>query len=235
MNPASIIAKINSIAAKYGPLETRTVYKRTLFESGGNSLIDRAVVQAVVDVALVPQPLFKKAPLAPSPATPTTSDRRNVLSGTDILMPDEFQFFFTATQLTTADVKSKYNTLVLKDNSGNEEHLHLLRYEAVVLSGVEIGTNAVYESVSRGSSSGLPLYTGPGNPVIPVSTLIHYNLSPAPNGVRTSFTVPVPVSPNALVVQNGLVLAITEDYTFSGTTLTFVSAPGASDSLAVYQ
>lgn len=150
MNPTAITNKINKAAAKYGPMDTRTVYKRTVSSSGGNVLIDRGVTQTVVDVAFVPQPLFKASTAVnPSSAPPPTSNRQDVLSGSRILIPGDYDFLFTPTQMTTSAVADKSNILVLKDGSGNEEQLQMVTYTPIILKGVEIGTSALYRSTSR--------------------------------------------------------------------------------------
>lgn len=150
MNPTAITNKINKAAAKYGPMDTRTVYKRTVSSSGGNVLIDRGVTQTVVDVAFVPQPLFKRSTAVnPVPTAPATSARQDVLTGTRILVPGDFEFLFTPVQMTTSAVADKTNIIVLKDGSGNEEQLQIVSYTPIILKGVEIGTSALYRSVSR--------------------------------------------------------------------------------------
>jgi hypothetical protein len=149
MNAATITAKINRIATKYGPFELRTVYKRTVSESGGNTLIDRGVTQTFVDVAFSPQPLFKRATVSPSDGPPATTVRPEILAGTNVVVPGDYEFLFTPQQMTTAAVASKANIIVLKDGSGNEEQLQIVTYKAIILNGTEIGTSAVYRSVSR--------------------------------------------------------------------------------------
>lgn len=227
MKASAITAKINKVAAKYGPFELRNIYKRVVFESGGNTLIDRGVSQTVLDTLFVPQPLFKRATLNPSSSPPPTSNRRDVLAGTSLLVSDEFEFFFTPVQMATADVASKFNIIVLKDNAGNEEQLQLVSYNPVVLKGTEIGTSALYRSVSRGASSSSP---GGGS-------VTRYSFTPAPDGTTTVFTAPVTISANAFVIKNGLVLTsgAGNDYTYSGANVTFLAAPGSTDTLVLYQ
>lgn len=227
MKASAITAKINRVATKYGPLETRKVYKRTLLESAGNTLIDRGVTQVLVDVLFSPQPLFKRASASPSQAPPPSSNRRDVIAGTNILVPDDYEFIFTPAQMSTADVSSKYNIIVLKDGAGNEEQLQIISYKPLVLTGVEIATSALYRSVSGGASSGVPVYSG--------GPVIRYSLTPAPNGVLVAFTAPITISANTLVVRNGMILTAVSDYSYSGMTVTFVIAPLVSDNLAVYQ
>ena len=54
------------------------------------------------------------------------------------------------------------------------------------------------------------------------------------NGVATQFTIVTGHTVHSiLVVMNGLVLRPTTDYTVSGTTLTFTSAPGQGDEIDV--
>lgn len=55
------------------------------------------------------------------------------------------------------------------------------------------------------------------------------------NGSTTAFTLATaPVAPAAvLVAVNGIVLTYTSNYSISGTTLTFVTAPASNDQIVV--
>ncbi len=57
------------------------------------------------------------------------------------------------------------------------------------------------------------------------------DLSGTKNGTNTTFTVPsIPASTYlTLITVNGSIQDVTANYSISGTTVTFVSAPGASD------
>lgn len=138
MKASAITAKINKVARKYGPFELRQVYLRTVSESGGDVLIDRGVTQNVVDTLFSPQPILKRV-----------GNKADVLSGTILVLPDDFEFLFTSAQMTTAAVINKSNIIVLKGAGRTDEQLNLITYNTIVLSGSEIGTRAIYRSVSR--------------------------------------------------------------------------------------
>lgn len=66
-------------------------------------------------------------------------------------------------------------------------------------------------------------------------SLTRYNFTPAPDGVTVTFTAPLGISINALVVRNGMILTAGADYSYSGATVTFFVAPLVGDVLALYQ
>ncbi len=88
---------------------------------------------------------------------------------------------------------------------------------------------AFYKVMARPSSGG---GTGPSGGS---STVTRYNFTPAPDGVTTVFNAPVNISANALVVREGLILTAGDDYSYSGTEVTFFVAPDADDVIALYQ
>ena len=66
------------------------------------------------------------------------------------------------------------------------------------------------------------------------SGLLGYALSPAPDGTRTSFTVPVVVTGNSALFRNGM-LEGAADYSSSSSTIAFVAAPASADSFTFLQ
>ena len=66
-------------------------------------------------------------------------------------------------------------------------------------------------------------------------SLTRYNFIPNPDGTTTTFTAPVTISANALVVRNGLILTAGDDYSYTGATVTFDLAPNNVDVLTLYQ
>lgn len=58
--------------------------------------------------------------------------------------------------------------------------------------------------------------------------------SGAVNDVNTAFTIAnTPTAGSVKVYHNGIRLKLTEDYTFSGITITFVTAPATGDNILV--
>ena len=88
---------------------------------------------------------------------------------------------------------------------------------------LELLAKEIYSNTSSASGGG-----GSG-------TVTRYSLTPNPDGTTVVFTAPVNISPNALVVRNGLILTAGDDYSYSGTRITFFVAPAADDVLALYQ
>lgn len=64
-------------------------------------------------------------------------------------------------------------------------------------------------------------------------SVTRYNFLPAPNGSVVTFTVPVVISANGIVVRNGVIQ--TSGYTFTGNSVTFSAAPAIGDELALWQ
>lgn len=87
------------------------------------------------------------------------------------------------------------------------------------------GTQVLHQVNSSNLGSGFPINTS--SPVIP---------SGAIDGSNTVFTLPTTPGPVVLVFRNGVLqIGGAVDYTLSGTTVTFVSAPSVGDSIyAIY-
>lgn len=86
------------------------------------------------------------------------------------------------------------------------------------------------------ASGNLVVYSGtPDTTLVQIATI----LKSAPStftgtGSQTAFTLSVSSATNsAWVFQNGLMLTPTTDYTISGTTLTFTTAPASGDEILV--
>ena len=66
--------------------------------------------------------------------------------------------------------------------------------------------------------------------------MTRYGFTPSPNGtIATTFTAPVAISANALVVKNGSILTAGVDYSYSADQVTFFIAPNSTDILALYE
>jgi hypothetical protein len=70
-----------------------------------------------------------------------------------------------------------------------------------------------------------------GNAYGGASGLLRGAITGTKNGVNTSFTLPAVIGDGDLVLKNGQVLALTTDYTYTGTSLTMVVPPDSTDSL----
>jgi hypothetical protein len=84
------------------------------------------------------------------------------------------------------------------------------------------------------------LFKETGIPPVPTGggTVTRYSLTPAPDGVTVNFTttpVAVVISPNAILARNGMIQSSPSDYSASGTMIAFAAAPGAGDTLALFQ
>jgi hypothetical protein len=136
---AKVTSKIRKATKKVGPVDTRTLYKRVVTESGGDSLIDRGVTRTVTDTAFSLQPLYNRV-----------GKRAEILStASRIVTPFDYEFLFIPEQMTLADVQNKNTVLVWKDSFGNEEVLELVFPDTMSFNGIEAGIRAVYRSVSR--------------------------------------------------------------------------------------
>lgn len=140
MNASSLIAKIQGAAKKYGPLDDRTLYKRTLTEAGGDTLIDRGVTQTVVDTVFAAQPLVSRVGEAAAVISSTT--------GVPV-SPQDYKIFFTPDLMTEVDLMNPAFTLVMKDAAGHAEVLQYSTHTKAVLGGQLVGLNAVYQSKAR--------------------------------------------------------------------------------------
>lgn len=91
---------------------------------------------------------------------------------------------------------------------------------------------AFHMIVRQDGASTLPTWVDGG---VLGSHLTRYNFTPAPDGVTVTFTAPVAISVDAIVIRNGMILTAGDDYSYSGTQVTFFVAPGSSDVLVLYQ
>lgn len=106
-------------------------------------------------------------------------------------------------------------TLLVDGGDGNGNGIHL-----EIVAAVESQSTRTFGGSGATESGGVPFQ--------------RYALSPTPDGVNNTFTVPVVIG-TGFFVENGLVLSAGVDYGFHGNVIVFVVAPMSSDSLAFYQ
>lgn len=143
---AGILARVNSVMPKVAPL-TRTAYKRTVIQTGGNALIGRAGAVTNTDTILDPQPVVVQMA------------RKRISGGKDRVQPvmlaagqrtaDDYKFLFSPDALSLAELQSRNLCLVLKDSAGMEEVLFIKDFEPIGLNGTIVAINVFVESVKQ--------------------------------------------------------------------------------------
>jgi hypothetical protein len=143
----AILARVNTVMRKVAPLE-RTVYKRTITRTGGNSLIGRPGAVVVSDVLFDPQPVATMIGRESVSGGHTTVE--HILQGSGSQgTADEYRILFSANAYSRTELANKDILIVLKDASGNEEVLIILDVEPIGMNGTDIVYTVYARSTKR--------------------------------------------------------------------------------------
>jgi hypothetical protein len=160
------------------------------------------------------------------------------LDGVSALIDGEIQFDAYANDAITAQGITTAVRTVLANYADTMAEGTQIQFVAVVEefdAGYEEGDSSyLYRSILRLRA----FYTETGIPgPAPGGSVTLYQLTPAPGGGNRVFTAPVAVSASAILARNGEIQAQRAggDYTVSGVTITFATAPGSGDSLQLFQ
>jgi hypothetical protein len=143
----AILARVNTVMRKVAPLE-RTVYKRTITRTGGNSLIGRPGAIVVSDVAFDPQPVATM--IGRESVSGGHTNVEHILQGSGSQgTADEYRILFSANAYSRTELANKDILIVLKDASGNEEVLIILDVEPIGMNGTDIVYTVFARSTKR--------------------------------------------------------------------------------------
>jgi hypothetical protein len=143
----AILTRVNTVMRKFAPLE-RTVYKRTITRTGGNSLIGRPGAVAVSDVLFDPQPVVSMIGRDSVSGGHTKVEHILNPGGTQSTA-DEYKILFSANAYSRTELANKDILIVLKDASGNEEVLIILDVEPISMNGTDIVYTVYARSTKR--------------------------------------------------------------------------------------
>jgi hypothetical protein len=142
-----LIAKVNAVLKKFTPFE-RTVYKRAITRTGGDSLTGRKGTVAYVDTVFSPQPAYTRLGRERVPGHQANFE--NVLTASGVqLTADDYEFLFSPDVLALSDLQNPDIAVVLKDAVGNSETLKYLDHEAPALNGTVVAYVVFMRSTKR--------------------------------------------------------------------------------------
>lgn len=132
-----LIQVVDDILEDFGPCD-RTVSLRVITRTGSYQLIGRSVAVSYSDTLLDPPPVFRRI---------TRNDA--ILSGNDLVLPDDYIFVISVNSMTKAQLESKDSVLVLKTSSGEEEILRIITWENPATQLIEVAYIVVARSINR--------------------------------------------------------------------------------------
>lgn len=144
-NPAALITKINNTLNKFTPF-ARTAYKRIITRTG-NDLQGRATV-TFVDTKFAPQPIYSQVGREKLSGGHDTVQQITTSSGVE-LTADDYEFMFSPTAMSQADLTNPNMQIVLKDSLGNTEILSIMDTSSVELKSSVIIFNVFARSIKR--------------------------------------------------------------------------------------
>jgi hypothetical protein len=130
----ALISKLNAALNRVGPPE-RTVYKRVITRTGGDSLIGRPGSVSTADTILSPQPLYQRLGRF---VVGDSAASQELLSNGKERVADDYQVIFSSTAVTQADLNNKDLQFVFKDAAGNSEVFRVTDFEPVGMNGVQL-------------------------------------------------------------------------------------------------
>jgi len=131
----NVIAKVNTILKAVNP-QGRTVFKRLVTTTGGDTLIGRPGTVTKTDTQFDPQPYYARL-----------GKQAAVISGVKVFMPDDLRFVFSVSAAKSVDFAVKNLLIVLKDAAAAEQVFRILDYDAPTLNGTEVAVIVFARSV----------------------------------------------------------------------------------------
>jgi hypothetical protein len=133
----ALISKLDGVLKKYN-LTDRTVYKRTVTRSGGDTVTGKGVVTVNTDVVLSPQPAVRQL------------SQMDMYTGVAAMAQiGDSVCTVSPTAVTRTELLNKNLLFVFKDASDNEEECFIVGFIPSALNGVDVAFDVVVRSKKR--------------------------------------------------------------------------------------
>jgi len=144
---SGLIAKVNAILKKFTPFE-RTVYKRVVARTGGDSLTGRKGTVTYTDTLFAPQPAYTRLGRERVPGHQANFENILTAAGKQ-LTADDYEFIFSPDAVSLVDLQNPDVAVLLKDATGNSETLKYLDHEAPAVNGTVVTYIVFMRSTKR--------------------------------------------------------------------------------------